>query len=106
MRGRSAKGAAARALLLAALLCVAGVAAKPRVRVGSDLDGVPDSEEDDAWRDWGKRSEPRKIEGTQLRGVVVCVADAWLSAQSRRRRRSRRGSRRSVRAVRVVPSRR
>ena len=61
---RAARGASAfRALVLAALLCAAGVAAKPRVRVGSDLEGVPDSEEDDAWREWGKRSEPPKIAG-------------------------------------------
>ena len=55
---------AARLLLVAALLCAAAcVAAKPRVRVGNDLDGVSDSEEDDAWRVWGKRREPKKIEG-------------------------------------------
>ena len=64
---------AALLLLLAALLCVAQVAAKPRVRVGSDLDGVPDSEEDDAWREWGKRREPKKIEGK--RGVAT--AGGW-----------------------------
>jgi hypothetical protein len=65
-RAAARSAPAARLLVLAALLCVAGVAAKPRVRVGSDLDGVPDSEEDDAWREWGKRTEPRKIEGTQF----------------------------------------
>ena len=51
------------ALLLLPLLCASGAAAKPRTRVGGDLDGVPDSEEDDSWREWGKRAEPKKIEG-------------------------------------------
>ena len=60
---RACRAPAVRLLALAALLCAAGVAAKPRVRVGSDLDGVTDSEEDDAWRKWGKRREPKKIEG-------------------------------------------
>ena len=60
---RRSRGTPARLLVLAALLSAACVAAKPRVRVGSDLDGVPDSEEDDAWREWGKRREPKKIEG-------------------------------------------
>jgi hypothetical protein len=96
----SVKGAAARVLLLAALLCAAGVAAKPRVRVGSDLDGVPDSEEDDAWREWGKRTEPRKIEGTQFCRLGAGGCDSrGCATQSRRRRRSRRGSLRSVRAL-------
>ena len=67
-RSAARSAPAARVLVLAALLCAACVAAKPRVRVGSDLDGVPDSEEDDAWRDWGKRSEPRKIEGAPKQG--------------------------------------
>ena len=49
--------------LLAALLLAA--AAKPRVRIGADLDDVVDSEETDEWRAWGKRKEAKKIEGVR-----------------------------------------
>ena len=72
--GCTARAAPARSLLvLAALLLLRapGVDAKPRTRVGGDLDAVPDSEEDDAWREWGKRPEPKKIEGKVK--AVLCA---------------------------------
>ena len=77
-RACTARAAPARSLLVLAallLLCAPGVAAKPRTRVGGDLDAVPDSEEDDAWREWGKRPEPKKIEGkgvSQLCALLRC----------------------------------
>ena len=69
---RRAPGASAAlcACAVAALLCAACVAAKPRVRVG-DVADVPDSEETDEWREWGKRREPKKIESAS-----VCAAQA------------------------------
>lgn len=62
-RARLTRRLTAAAAFALALLCATRAAAKPRVRLGSNLDDVPDSEEDDAWREWGKRSEPKKIEG-------------------------------------------
>ena len=76
-RACAAHRAPARRLvvLVAALLlwCAPGVVAKPRTRVGGDLDSVPDSEEDDSWREWGKRAEPKKIEGARQAACLVCA---------------------------------
>ena len=77
-RACTARAAPARHLWVGAalllLLCAPGAAAKPRTRVGGDLDSVQDSEEDDAWREWGKRAEPKKIEGAQWAAKAVCAA--------------------------------
>jgi hypothetical protein len=54
---------AALCVLLVALLCAPRVAAKPRIRVGDDLDDVADDEEPEEWREWGKHKEPKKIQG-------------------------------------------
>ena len=87
MVARSCAAPAPRLLVLAALLlllCAPGVAAKPRTRVGGDLDGVPDSEEDDAWREWGKCAEPKKIEGAGEGGCGLSAAVDALPPPARR----------------------
>jgi hypothetical protein len=62
---------AALCVLVVALLCAPRASAKPRIRVGNDLDDVADDEESEEWKEWGKRKMPKKIEGACLRALRI-----------------------------------
>jgi hypothetical protein len=75
--GRSCYSSLFCAVALATLLCAA---AKPRVRVGDDLEDVVDDEESEEWREWGKRNMPKKIERAH---AAVCLPAAALRLLTR-----------------------
>ena len=51
-------------LLLLALPSLAQ--SKPRLRISDALEDVPDGEETEEWRSWGKRREAKPITGSSL----------------------------------------
>ena len=65
--GRLGKRRGCTPLLCLLLLVLPSLAqAKPRTRISDALDDVPDGEETEDWRSWGKRKEAKPITGTPL----------------------------------------